>query len=226
MSRTQSAATVWCLCCQQNVTRNIERAHREARIDSYFQDAAVSTHAPAPKRNALPILDIPPDAIDIPPPHSSPILAAPIADKPPSPMRVDHDIEPLQDVANSLPQQQAWVEDEEEEEQPIDENKNGSEDEDESEDEHDGDGDNDMPNWELFETLLKHAAEAYGEEYERLVADIEDKLSAYDRAICRAFSYKVHSHTTDHDFADIPFAFCQDPPLPKLGQIRSRVAFL
>ncbi|KAF8054994.1 hypothetical protein FPV67DRAFT_1394393, partial [Lyophyllum atratum] len=52
------------------------------------------------------------------------------------------------------------------------------------------------------------------------------KLSSYDRAICRAFSYKVQTHTTDADFAKLPFAFPSHPPLPKLDGIRSRVAFL
>lgn len=49
----------------------------------------------------------------------------------------------------------------------------------------------------------------------------------YDLAICRAFAYKVSSHTTDRNFAKLPHAFPRDgPPLPKLDGIRSRVAFL
>ncbi|KAJ7733998.1 hypothetical protein DFH07DRAFT_754569, partial [Mycena maculata] len=52
------------------------------------------------------------------------------------------------------------------------------------------------------------------------------KLSAYDLAICRAFSYKVQSNTTDRAFKMLPHAFPQDPPLPSLDGIRSRVNFL
>jgi hypothetical protein len=53
-----------------------------------------------------------------------------------------------------------------------------------------------------------------------------DKLSAYDLAICRAFSYKVQTHTTDKDFEKLPYAFPSDNPLPKIDAIRSRVTFL
>ncbi|KAJ7760284.1 hypothetical protein DFH07DRAFT_697064, partial [Mycena maculata] len=52
------------------------------------------------------------------------------------------------------------------------------------------------------------------------------KLSAYDLAICRAFSYKVQTNTTDRAFKITPFAFPQTPPLPKLDGIRSRINFL
>jgi Transposase family tnp2 len=53
-----------------------------------------------------------------------------------------------------------------------------------------------------------------------------DRLSAYDRSICRAFSYKVQTHTTDASFEKLPYAFPSDPPLPKIDALRSRVAFL
>ena len=53
-----------------------------------------------------------------------------------------------------------------------------------------------------------------------------DRLSAYDHAICQAFSYKVSNHTTDNDFAKLPYAFPSEPPLPKLNRVRSRVAYL
>ncbi len=53
-----------------------------------------------------------------------------------------------------------------------------------------------------------------------------EKLDTYNLAICRAFSYKVQTHTTDRDFAKLPFAFPSNPPLPKLDSVRSCVAFL
>ena len=51
-------------------------------------------------------------------------------------------------------------------------------------------------------------------------------MDAYDRAICRAFAYKVKTHTSDRDFRYVPFAFTPEPPLPGLSKIRSRIAFL
>lgn len=45
-------------------------------------------------------------------------------------------------------------------------------------------------------------------------------------AICRAFSYKVKTHTTDADFNKIPYAFPTEPPLPKIDALKSHVAFL
>ncbi|RDB22210.1 hypothetical protein Hypma_010657 [Hypsizygus marmoreus] len=83
--------------------------------------------------------------------------------------------------------------------------------------------DDDLPDWDSFEKMF---SASFGEEYERHAAGIADKLSAYDRAICRAFAYKIQTHTTDRDFAKLPFAFPCDPPLPKLDSIRARVAFL
>src|ERR1700683_1731722 len=40
-------------------------------------------------------------------------------------------------------------------------------------------------------------------------------LSEYDLAICRAFAYKVKTHTTNEDFAKVPYAFLTNPPLLK-----------
>lgn len=53
-----------------------------------------------------------------------------------------------------------------------------------------------------------------------------ERLSAYDLAICKAFAYKVKTHTADEDFAKVPYAFPSEPPLPKLDSLRSRVTFL
>ncbi|THU96634.1 hypothetical protein K435DRAFT_664101, partial [Dendrothele bispora CBS 962.96] len=53
-----------------------------------------------------------------------------------------------------------------------------------------------------------------------------NKLAAYDLAICRAFSYKLQSFTTDKSFSKLPYAFPADPPLPKIDAIRSRIASL
>jgi hypothetical protein len=55
---------------------------------------------------------------------------------------------------------------------------------------------------------------------------VANRLSAYDLAICRAFAYKVKTHTTDEAFAKVPYAFPSKPPLPKIDGLRSRVAFL
>ncbi|THU76277.1 hypothetical protein K435DRAFT_623497, partial [Dendrothele bispora CBS 962.96] len=52
------------------------------------------------------------------------------------------------------------------------------------------------------------------------------KLAEYDLRICRAFSYKLQTHTTDQAFKKIPHAFPSEPPLPSIKQIRSRVATL
>ncbi|THU79781.1 hypothetical protein K435DRAFT_568293, partial [Dendrothele bispora CBS 962.96] len=51
-------------------------------------------------------------------------------------------------------------------------------------------------------------------------------LSEQDLAVCRAFSYKLQSHTTDKNFAKLPHAFPSTSPLPKLHKIRSRIATL
>ncbi|KAJ3912136.1 hypothetical protein F5877DRAFT_12209, partial [Lentinula edodes] len=52
------------------------------------------------------------------------------------------------------------------------------------------------------------------------------KLSEYDLAICRTFSYKLQSHTTDGNFRKLPYAFPMATPLPSLDKICSRIAFL
>ena len=56
--------------------------------------------------------------------------------------------------------------------------------------------------------------------------NLEQKLAAYDLAICRAFAYKIKTQTTDRDWPMTSFAFPQDPPLPALDELRSRVSFL
>ncbi|KAF9470125.1 hypothetical protein BDN70DRAFT_764804, partial [Pholiota conissans] len=47
-----------------------------------------------------------------------------------------------------------------------------------------------------------------------------------DRAICRAFSFKLQANLTDKSYSKAPLAFSSDPPLPKIDALRSRVAFL
>ncbi|KAL0565341.1 hypothetical protein V5O48_016681, partial [Marasmius crinis-equi] len=51
------------------------------------------------------------------------------------------------------------------------------------------------------------------------------KLLDYDRAICRAFAYKIKTQTADQHFSFLRSAF-PNPPLPKLGELRSRINFL
>ena len=102
-------------------------------------------------------------------------------------------------------------------------------------------------NWEAIETnsgLDLSAWDRLGEGYERdaaaigklwcnvfhalLISELHpaNRLSEYDLAICRAFAYKVKTHTTDEDFTKVPYAFPTNPPLPKIDSIRSHVAFL
>ncbi|THU75862.1 hypothetical protein K435DRAFT_813955 [Dendrothele bispora CBS 962.96] len=57
-------------------------------------------------------------------------------------------------------------------------------------------------------------------------SNIQNKLAAYDLSICRAFSYKVQTHTTDRNFKKLPYAFPTETPLPSLKSIRSRVVTL
>jgi hypothetical protein len=52
------------------------------------------------------------------------------------------------------------------------------------------------------------------------------KLRDYDLAICRAFAFKVQTNLTDRAFKKIPHAFPQNPPLPKLDALRTRINFL
>lgn len=58
------------------------------------------------------------------------------------------------------------------------------------------------------------------------ISTIANRLAEYDRAICRAFAYKVSTHTTDDAFSKIPYAFPQNPPLPKIDSLHSRITFL
>jgi hypothetical protein len=59
-----------------------------------------------------------------------------------------------------------------------------------------------------------------------LIASSAHRLHEYDLAICRAFSYKVQTHTSDEDYQKLPFAFPCKPPLPKIDRLRSRTTFL
>ncbi|KAF7347089.1 hypothetical protein MVEN_01462900 [Mycena venus] len=97
-----------------------------------------------------------------------------------------------------------------------------SSDSDEEEDDDFLDGDEEQS----FKAPGLSASDQLGEEYEREAAAIAHKLTAYDLAICRAFSFKVRSNLTDKAFKMTPFAFPQNPPLPALDGIRSRVNFL
>ncbi|KAF7328599.1 hypothetical protein MSAN_02480800 [Mycena sanguinolenta] len=95
----------------------------------------------------------------------------------------------------------------------------------------DSDGDNsddepDIFDWDSFKPLGLTAWEELGEEYEQEAATVAHKLSKYDLAICRAFSFKVQANLTDKAFKMAPLAFPRDPPLPTLDPIRARVNFL
>ncbi|KAJ7468889.1 hypothetical protein B0H11DRAFT_1402925 [Mycena galericulata] len=97
---------------------------------------------------------------------------------------------------------------------------------DEDSDGENSDDDADLLDWDRFEAPGLSAWDQLGESYEAEAAAIANKLSQYDLAICRAFAYKVKSHTTDKAFKMIPHAFPQTPPLPKLDALRSRINFL
>ncbi|KAF7358560.1 hypothetical protein MSAN_01194200 [Mycena sanguinolenta] len=95
----------------------------------------------------------------------------------------------------------------------------------------DSDGDNsddepDIFDWDSFKPSGLTAWEELGEEYEQEAAAVAHKLSEYDLAICRAFSFKVQANLTDKAFKMAPLAFPRDPPLPTLDTIRARVNFL
>jgi len=51
-------------------------------------------------------------------------------------------------------------------------------------------------------------------------------MDAYNRSICRAFAYKLKTHTSDHDFQYLPYVFNSEPPLPGLSKIRSHITRL
>ncbi|KAF8801559.1 hypothetical protein BYT27DRAFT_7114577, partial [Phlegmacium glaucopus] len=55
---------------------------------------------------------------------------------------------------------------------------------------------------------------------------LENKLSTYDRDICKAFAYKLQTHMTDKAFNLLPRAFETVRPLPNLHGVRTRAAFL
>ncbi|KAF8205478.1 hypothetical protein K438DRAFT_1578930, partial [Mycena galopus ATCC 62051] len=91
----------------------------------------------------------------------------------------------------------------------------------------DSDEDADIFDWDSFKAPTDglSAADRLGEEYEAEAA-LAHKLSEYDLAICRAFSFKVQTNLTDRAFKMLPHAFPQNPPLPKLNGLRARINFL
>ncbi|KAJ7108095.1 hypothetical protein C8R44DRAFT_744057 [Mycena epipterygia] len=89
----------------------------------------------------------------------------------------------------------------------------------------DSDTEPDLFDWDSFKAPGLSAYDQLGEEFEREAATAH-KLRAYDLAICRAFAFKVRTNLTDRGFKMAPFAFPQEPPLPSLDGIRSRVNVL
>ncbi|KAI5898158.1 uncharacterized protein SCHCODRAFT_02596771 [Schizophyllum commune H4-8] len=91
----------------------------------------------------------------------------------------------------------------------------------------DSDDEDDYFDWDAFKARAE-ATSAFDDlraNYERMAAQART-LDAYDRAICRAFSFKLQSQTSDRAFAQIPYAFPQQPELPSLHEIRRRVSML
>lgn len=74
-------------------------------------------------------------------------------------------------------------------------------------------------------TIGKHTILDYTQVYV-LTINLANRLAEYDLAICRAFAYKVETHTTDTAFKKLPYVFPQETPLPSLHGIRARAAFL
>ncbi|KAF8830746.1 hypothetical protein HHX47_DHR2001130 [Lentinula edodes] len=99
-----------------------------------------------------------------------------------------------------------------------------------SEGEEDDYGDIGHIDWEEFRGYGRGgrltAAEQAGAEFFREFTSIKEMLGKYDLAIWKAFAYKVQTHTTDRAFKKTHYAFPSDPPLPKLDEMRSRVAAL
>ncbi|KAF8197206.1 hypothetical protein K438DRAFT_1967450 [Mycena galopus ATCC 62051] len=69
----------------------------------------------------------------------------------------------------------------------------------------DSDEDSDIFDWDSFKSPIDglSAADRLGEEYEAEAA-LAHKLSEYDLAICRAFSFKVQTNLTDRAFKMLP----------------------
>ncbi|KAF8811717.1 hypothetical protein BYT27DRAFT_7221358 [Phlegmacium glaucopus] len=71
-----------------------------------------------------------------------------------------------------------------------------------------------------------HASDMLRENFEKEAAGVGEKLSAYDCAICQAFSFKLQTNLTDKGFAMAPCAFNTDPFLPRIHKLQSCVVFL
>ncbi|KAF7349606.1 hypothetical protein MSAN_01686300 [Mycena sanguinolenta] len=91
----------------------------------------------------------------------------------------------------------------------------------------DSDVEPDIFDWDSFKAPTEGLSEwdKLGVEFEAEAAAAH-KLSEYDLATCRAFLYKVQTNTTDRALKKIPLAFPQDPALPKLDALLSRVNHL
>ncbi|KAJ7086219.1 hypothetical protein C8R44DRAFT_650972, partial [Mycena epipterygia] len=119
-------------------------------------------------------------------------------------------------------------------EDDFDEGLEVDEDDENSEREEDSDGEDseeepDIFDWDSFKAPMAGLSEwdRLGESFEAEAAiGVLQYLSAYDLAICKAFSYKMQTNTTDRAFKKIPLAFPQNPPLPKLDALRARVNHL
>ncbi|KAG6823416.1 hypothetical protein H0H92_010291, partial [Tricholoma furcatifolium] len=203
-------SAVCCPCCNQWMPPARERQHRRAFIHPY----AAATALPKSRLRIIEemLSDSEPELED----HNDTSNEPPEFSVQPS----DSDVH-LQ--AQQQQQRRAWVSDEAEDEDdelyhrrdPTDTTAPESPEE-----------DGEDVNWASFYAYFENVDQLVGEEYERFAADIANKLSEYDLAICRAFAYKFRTHTTDADFEMTSQAFPQNPPLPKLGAIRSRIAFL
>ncbi|KAF8813489.1 hypothetical protein BYT27DRAFT_7084181, partial [Phlegmacium glaucopus] len=234
---------VHCVCCNQVIPRKREREHRRQAAKPYATTSAES--GPLRRRSAylaalfksLSDSDGEDKDNSNPPPGPPSLPASP--QSPPGQFSVSEDnnmaidtTEDDGDVDEVLlsrwrkPVKHQWAsvlsESEDELENTENEGTSGAEMVDDDDDDR-----VDVVDWDALERECGLSAwDRLGEAYEADAAQIAEKLDEYDRAICRAFSYKVTTHTTDAAYKKIPLAFQTDPPLPTLHTLRSRATFL
>ncbi|KAF5347394.1 hypothetical protein D9758_011258 [Tetrapyrgos nigripes] len=84
--------------------------------------------------------------------------------------------------------------------------------------------------WDAFERAAAGLSvfDKMGEDFEVHVANLANRLAELDLAICKAYSWKVQSHTPDEYYKTAPNAFGprDGDPLPNLHAQRGRILFL
>ncbi|KAF5342763.1 hypothetical protein D9758_017036 [Tetrapyrgos nigripes] len=206
----------WCEHCQQYISQKRANEHRAFLFNPYPAPSASEPSLSVPQLNDN---DNDRDmAWDEPPLPTSGDLATPSGAR--------------HFTGDGLQNIRAWVEDADDEEDLMD-TEGWTSRELEDEDEGSEEDDEEDFDWDAFVQRYRaangnlSAEEQFGASYEHEAAGA--MLAEYDLAICRAFAYKLTTHTTDRAFAKTPYAFPRHPselPLPKLDMIRSRVTAL